>query len=38
LGVGADHAWQYAAIVTAPYIISHGIMKADISGHDKHTD
>jgi hypothetical protein len=27
-GFGADHAWQYVAIVTAAYIISRGIAKA----------
>lgn len=27
-GFGADHAWQYVAVVTAAYIISRGIAKA----------
>ncbi|MFB2554501.1 hypothetical protein [Herbiconiux liangxiaofengii] len=31
-GFGADHAWQYVAVVTAAYIISRGIAKAGTRG------
>ncbi len=34
-GFGADHAWQYVAIVTAAYIISRGIAKAGTRAHDE---
>jgi hypothetical protein len=37
-GFGADHAWQYVAIVTAAYIISRGIAKAGTRAHDTTTD
>ncbi|MCK6079036.1 hypothetical protein KZX37_00215 [Microbacterium sp. EYE_5] len=33
-GFGADHAWQYVAIVTAAYIVSRGIAKAGTRGHE----
>lgn len=33
-GFGADHAWQYVAVVTAAYIISRGIAKAGTHGRD----
>jgi hypothetical protein len=35
-GFGADHAWQYVAIVTAAYIVSRGIAKAGV--HKSHDD
>jgi hypothetical protein len=37
-GFGADHAWQYVAIVTAAYIISRGIAKAGTRSHENHND
>ncbi|ONI65265.1 hypothetical protein ALI44B_00805 [Leifsonia sp. ALI-44-B] len=37
-GFGADHAWQYVAIVTAAYILSRGIAKAGTRGHENHND
>jgi hypothetical protein len=37
-GFGADHAWQYVAVVTAAYIISRGIAKAGTRGHDTKND
>lgn len=33
-GFGADHAWQYVAVVTAAYIISRGIAKGGTRGHE----
>jgi hypothetical protein len=37
-GFGADHAWQYVAVVTAAYILSRGIAKAGTRGHDNTND
>jgi hypothetical protein len=37
-GFGADHAWQYVAIVTAAYIISRGIAKAGTHARDNNDD
>ncbi|MCS5721825.1 hypothetical protein N1028_15760 [Herbiconiux sp. CPCC 203407] len=39
-GFGADHAWQYVAVVTAAYIISRGIAKAGTRarGNDNDND
>ncbi|MGD8166679.1 hypothetical protein ACEXOS_005610 [Herbiconiux sp. P16] len=37
-GFGADHAWQYVAVVTAAYIISRGIAKAGTRTSDNSND
>lgn len=35
---GADHAWQYVAIVSAAYIVSRGIAKAGTRSHSEKQD